>query len=98
VKIINPRVFEEAIERFPHKETAITAMRTVLRGCQPTSSSELKRLFSSLEKFPGRPNCYRLDVGGRKGLRMICVIQIRKQSVFIHLLGNHKEYDEFRFR
>lgn len=98
MRIINPEVFGGAIRRFPQHKKAIEALRESLRSISPGNSSELKSLMPSLERYPGRPNCYRLDVGGRRGLRMICVLQIAGQRAYVYLLGSHKEYDEFSFR
>jgi mRNA-degrading endonuclease HigB of HigAB toxin-antitoxin module len=97
VRIINPKVFGVAARRFPKHRKAIEALRESLQSISPRNSSELKRLLPSLERYPGRSNCYRLDVGGRRGLRMICVLQIAGQRVYVYLLGSHKEYDEFSY-
>ena len=98
MRIINPKVFGVAARRFPKHRKAIEALRESLQSISPRNSSELKSLLPSLEKYPGRPNCYRLDVGGRRGLRVICILQIAGQRVYVYLLGSHKEYDEFSFR
>lgn len=97
MRIINPKVFTDAAQRFPKHRRAIEALRASLQSICPRNSSELKALLPSLQRYPGRPNCYRLDVGGRRGLRMICVMQIAGQRVYVYLLGTHQEYDEFRF-
>ena len=98
MRIINPKKFMEAGERFPKRRKSIDSVRTTLRGLSPSSSSDLKAVFPSLESFPGKKNCYKVDVGGRKGLRMVAVIQIRNQSVYVHMLGSHDEYDKFSFK
>lgn len=98
MRIINPRAFIDAEIRFPQKKAAIANMRALLGRIKPKNSAELKAVLPSLEKYPGRANCYRIDVGGRRGLRMIAVIEIRAQSVYIYLLGSHDEYDGFKFR
>ena len=95
MRIINPKKFVEAKKRFPEKKKAIDSVRATFTAITPKNSAELKNIFSSLEKFPGQPNCYRLDVGGRRGLRMVAVIQIRSQSVYLHMLGTHEEYEKF---
>ena len=97
MRMINPKKFEEAKKRFPEKARSIDSVQTKLKGLSPKNSSDLKQVMPSLEKFPGQSNCYRLDVGGRKGLRMIAVIQITNQSVYVHLLGSHDEYYKFKF-
>lgn len=98
MRIINPKVFGVATRRFPKHRKAIEALRESLQSISPRNTSELKSLLPSLERYPGRPNCYQLDVGGRRGLRVICMLQIAGQRVYVYLLGSHKEYDEFSFR
>jgi hypothetical protein len=67
VRIINPKVFGDAARRFPRHRKAIEALRESLQSISPRNSNELNMLLPSLERYPGRPNCYRLDVASLNG-------------------------------
>ena len=97
MRIINSELFVEAATRFPRHKKAINALLATLKVIEPRNSSELKQMLPSLERFPGRSNCYRLDVGGRKGLRMIATFRISKGVASVHLLGTHQQYDKFKW-
>ena len=97
MRIINPDVFIEAKLRFNARaqQKQIDRIWTILRDRCFSNSHELRGVFPTAERFPGASNTYRFDIGGRKGLRMVAVIRFRNGSVFIHMIGDHDDYDRF---
>ena len=98
MRIINPDAFVEALERFNGRtqQNQINRIWTILNERHFSNSHELKAVFRSAEIYPGQPSTYRFDIGGRKGLRMIAVIRFRNGSVYIHMIGDHHDYDRFK--
>ena len=101
MKIINDKQLkkwmQEAIKGHPKKKKAIEAEVARLRSGKFTSFNEMKTLFGSLKKVKEQKNTYRLDIGGRKGLRMIMLIYFSHGQLKVLYLGDHKGYDNFKY-
>jgi mRNA-degrading endonuclease HigB of HigAB toxin-antitoxin module len=81
MRIINPRDFDLAAERFPQKAKAINQLPLTLETVQPNNGADLHNLLPSIKRFGNYKHCYQFDVGGRKGLRMVAVIRIQQQTL-----------------
>ncbi|MEQ8692847.1 MAG: type II toxin-antitoxin system HigB family toxin [Pseudomonadales bacterium] len=95
MRIINPQDFDLAAERFPQKAKALNQLRLTLETVQPSNSADLHNLLPSMKRFGNHKHCYRFDVGGRKGLRMVALVRIQQQTLKVEMIGTHDEYDDF---
>ena len=89
--VIAKRAINEFIERYPPSAKAMLDWYLKTKQSDWTNFAELKKAFGATDSVGN--GLYVFNVGGNK-YRLIARIIFRTRTVFIRLIGTHKEYDK----
>lgn len=93
MRIVSRKKFVESSEKFSAYKDRIFALYDVLKKGEWGTPEAMKNELASLDNFKYQPGWYVLDIGGKKGLRVISGINFKTKTMFIKFIGNHTEYD-----
>jgi mRNA interferase HigB len=91
MRIFKKSAFDGAARLFPNDAANIDATYRLLSKSNAHTSSELKQMFNTLDRFTHRHGWYVIDISGNN-LRLIAAIDFIKQLVFVKHIYTHAEY------
>lgn len=80
----------EAMQKWPHAETALDGWYRIIKANDPKDFADMKRLFLAVDKV-GKFHVF--DIGGNK-IRLIAVVMYQAKRVYICHVLSHQEYDK----
>ena len=92
--IITAKRVQEAKEKYPHCESALSGWLRIMKQNIFTNFADLKSSINSVDKVD---DLYVFDIGGNK-LRLIASIKFGRGKVFIKQILAHEEYDEGKWK
>ena len=92
MRVVSKKRFEDAKKMYPNCITALDDTFKALSKANPSTPTELKQIFPSLDNFKYVDKWYVIDISGNH-LRLIAFIEFEGGQVYVKNIVTHSEYD-----
>jgi len=91
--VISRKPFTDAARTHPNDADAIDRTYRTLRSGEFGTPEALRKVFPSLDNFKYKDKWWVLNIGGNN-LRLIALIEFRRNRLYVKHITSHAEYDK----